>query len=92
MSMLVAPLTASVLEALGEENAGLASGINNAVARLAGLIALAAIPLAAGLGGLQHLSGAPLESGFRRAMWICAGLCVAGGIVSWLTVRSRSPE
>lgn len=90
LSAVVAPLTASVLTALGQSRAGLASGINNAVARLAGLIGVAAIPLAAGLGGLAELSGAPLEAGFRRAMWICAALCIAGGAVAWFTVRGVS--
>jgi EmrB/QacA subfamily drug resistance transporter len=87
MSALVAPLTVSVLHALGPWHAGLASGINNAVARLGGLIATAAIPLAAGLGGLESLGGSALETGFRHAMWICAALAAAGGVVSWATVR-----
>jgi predicted MFS family arabinose efflux permease len=90
LSAVVAPLTASVLTALGQSRAGLASGINNAVARLAGLIGVAAIPLAAGLGGLHELSGARLEAGFVRAMWICAVLCIAGGVVAWFTVRGIS--
>ncbi len=92
LTALVAPLTAAVLESLGRPRAGLASGVNNAVARLAGLIATAAIPLAAGIGGLQQLGGAPLTEGFRRAMWICAVLCAAGAMVSWLTVRGTPRE
>jgi EmrB/QacA subfamily drug resistance transporter len=43
MSMLVAPLTASVLADAEQENAGIASGVNNAIARIAGLIAIAAV-------------------------------------------------
>lgn len=86
LTALVAPLTSAVLESLGRGRAGLASGVNNAVARLAGLIATAAVPLAAGLGGLQELGGAPLAQGFVRAMWICAALCAAGGVAAWLTV------
>lgn len=89
LALLVAPLTASVLESLGTERAGLASGVNNAVARVAGLIATAAIPLAAGFGGLTDLTGADLTHGFQRAMWICAGLCAAGGIVTWFTIRGQ---
>lgn len=92
LSSLVAPLTTSVLESLGVERAGLASGVNNAVARVAGLIATAAIPLAAGFGGLRELAGVPFEQGFARAMWICAGLCVAGGVVTWFTIRGREPS
>lgn len=90
LSSLVAPLTSAVLESLGPQRAGLASGINNAVARLAGLIATAAIPLAAGLGGLQQLGGEPLAEGFRRAMWISGALCALGGVVSWMTVRGSA--
>ena len=92
LTALVAPLTSAVLESLGKERAGLASGANNAVARLAGLIATAAIPLAAGLGGMENPSGAPLLRGFRTAMWICAALCAGGGVVSWLTIRGRGAD
>jgi EmrB/QacA subfamily drug resistance transporter len=96
---LVAPLTAAVLAAVSTREAGLASGINNAAARLAGLIATAVLPLAAGIGGLARLDGPEFDTGYRRAMWICAGLCAAGALVALTTIRgsgvqrsgSRSP-
>ena len=87
MAMLVAPLTVAVLGALDESEAGIASGINNAVARLAGLAAAAALPLASGIGGLKQLSGPALTTGWIRAAWISAGLCAAGAVVALLTIR-----
>jgi hypothetical protein len=63
-----------------------ASGVNNASARLAGLISAAALPVAAGMGGLEKLSGLRLTQGFARAMWICAGLAVVAAVVTWLTL------
>jgi len=90
LSSLVAPLTMVALASLGESRAGLASGVNNSVARVAGLLATAIIPLAAGLGGAQSLSGATLANGFTRAMFICAGLCALGSVVSLLTMSGRA--
>jgi len=90
LSVMVAPLTAAVLGAAPERDAGAASGVNNAAARLAGLISAAALPAAAGLGGLERLSGLRLTQGFARAMWICAGFCVLGAVVTWLTVGKKS--
>jgi len=92
LSSLVAPLTAAVLAAAPDDQAGTASGVNNAAARLAGLMSAAALPAAAGLGGLERLSGLRLTQGFARAMWICAGLCVVAAVVTWLTVRDLGSE
>jgi MFS family permease len=89
LSMLVAPLTAAVLAAAPDRDAGVASGVNNAVARLAGLISAAALPVAAGMGGLERLSGLRLTQGFARAMWICSGLALLAAIVAWATVANR---
>jgi len=86
LSLLVAPLTTVALASLGEKRAGLASGVNNSVARVAGLMATAVIPFAAGLSGAQSLSGTTLINGFTRAMFISAGLCAVGGAIAGATM------
>lgn len=83
LSLTVGPLTAVVLGAVGDRYAGIASGVNNAVARIAGLLAVALLPL---LGGLTESSGADFLAGTRRALWVSAGLCAAGALCSLLTL------
>jgi EmrB/QacA subfamily drug resistance transporter len=89
LGVLVSPLTAAALRALGEKRGGLASGVNNAVARLAGLLATAVIPLAAGIGGATKVTGPALASGFGRGMLISASLCAAGGLAALALVGGK---
>ena len=92
LALMVAPLTATVLAAAPDENAGIASGINNAVARAGSLLAIAALPVAVGLGGDDYTDPAVFDSAFRSAILICAALLVLGGIVSWFTIPASLKE
>jgi EmrB/QacA subfamily drug resistance transporter len=89
LATMVAPLTATVLAAAPDEHAGIASGVNNAVARAGSLLAVAALPIAVGLHGEQYADPGAFDGSFHRAMVACAALLAAGGVVSWLTIRPR---
>jgi EmrB/QacA subfamily drug resistance transporter len=89
LSTLVAPLTSTALGSLPTANAGLASGVNNAVARTASLLAIAAVPSASGLAGEALTDPAAFAAGFRTAMVVCAGLFGAGALLAALTIQRR---
>ena len=92
MVVLVAPLTATVLASVDTDRAGLASGINNAAARAAGLVAVAALPLLTGMGPDAYRSPGAFDSAFRIAMPICAGVLVAGSVLAFALVRRPAPD
>ncbi|KJL49070.1 Antiseptic resistance protein [Microbacterium hydrocarbonoxydans] len=84
LSLTVAPLTAAILGAIDEAHSGIASAVNNAVARVAGLLVVAMISTI--VGGTLNLAG------FHSAAVVTAALLVLGGVVSWIGIRRNPAE
>jgi EmrB/QacA subfamily drug resistance transporter len=82
LSLTVAPLTATVLASADVRHAGVASGVNNAVARAAGLIAVAALPTAVGLGAASYHQPARFNHGFDLASTICAVVLLIAAVLA----------
>jgi EmrB/QacA subfamily drug resistance transporter len=88
LAVTVAPLTATAMGAAPLEHSGIASAVNNVVSRAAGLLAVAILPLLAGLTGAAALAATELAAGFRTAMLISGAVCAAGGVLAALTIRN----
>ncbi|HYN29099.1 MAG TPA: MFS transporter [Dermatophilaceae bacterium] len=92
LALLVSPLTAAVLAAAPNHLAGVASGVNNAVARAGSLLAVAALPPLVGMTGTDYLDPGVMTSAYRGAMVLCAVLLTLGGVVSWVGLEGRAPR
>ena len=86
LALLVATLTATVLAAAPDEHAGIASGVNNAISRAGGLLAVAAVPSLVGLSGEEYADPAALDPAWTLVVLSCAGLLVLGGAMSWVAL------
>jgi EmrB/QacA subfamily drug resistance transporter len=93
LAVTVAPLTSTVLAAVPAEHAGMASAVNNDVARAAALIAVALLPAAGGITGDAYLHASEFSAGFHMASFISGGLCALGGVLAAIAVRNprRAP-
>ena len=91
LAVTVAPLTSTVLDAVPAEHAGIASAVNNDVARAAALIAVALLPAAGGITGDAYRHKDVFSAGFHTASLISGALCVAGGVLAVFTIRNPRP-
>jgi EmrB/QacA subfamily drug resistance transporter len=82
LTLTVSPLTSAILGAIDTSRSGIASAVNNAVSRVAGLIAVAMVALI--VGGSIDLDG------FHRAAVVTAALLAIGGVVSFLGIRNTA--
>jgi EmrB/QacA subfamily drug resistance transporter len=92
LSALVAPLTGAVLGAVSTDRAGIASGVNNAVARTSQLLAVAALPALAGIAGSDYSAAEAFSDGFHTAMLMCAGLLVIGAAIAAVMIRGSAED
>jgi len=88
LAITVAPLTATAMNSAPAEHSGIASAVNNDVARIGGLLAVAVLPALAGITGAAYLHPDALAAGFRTAVLISAGLCAAGGVLAAFTITN----
>jgi EmrB/QacA subfamily drug resistance transporter len=92
LALTVAPLTATVIGAAGPEHAGVASAVNNDVARTAGLVAVAVLPTLAGISSADFSHPAAFSEGFQTALLMAGVAMVAGGLLAWATIRRPLAE
>jgi hypothetical protein len=86
LAAIITPITATVLASVDPRHAGIASGVNNVLSRLGLLLAVAVLPLAAGLSGADFQNAAAMAAGFPIAMRIPAGASFAAAVLAWTTI------
>jgi len=97
MALTVAPLSTAVMGSVASNETGTASGINNAITRMAGLVAVSAMGSVVAtvyawsegpdsFGSLTDIAGhaAASNAAFSAVAWISAALCLAGAMIAWL--------
>ena len=89
LALVVAPLTSAVLDSAPDQLPGAASGVNNAVARSGGLLAVALIPGLAGLGGTDYGDPAAFDAGFHTTIVIAASLLLGAAVLTAVGIRSQ---
>jgi EmrB/QacA subfamily drug resistance transporter len=92
LAALLPPLTASAMNSAPDALAGLASGVNNAVARVAGLLWIAALPPITGLAGAAYTNPEQFRSSFTQISWICAAAFAGAAVLAatFITGAARS--
>jgi len=88
LGVLITPITATVLASVDSRHSGIASAVNNALSRLGQMIAVAALPLAAGLSGSAFEDPARMAAGFPVAMTVAAGASFAAALLAWTTISN----
>jgi hypothetical protein len=88
LAITVAPLTATAMSSAPPRHAGVASAVNNDLARFGGLLAVAVLPALAGITGSAYLHPDALAAGFRAAVLISGGLCAAGGLLAAVAITN----
>ena len=88
LAALITPITATVLASVDAQHSGIASAVSNALSRLGQMIAVAALPLAAGLSGSAFEDPARMAASFPVAMTVAAGASFAAALLAWTTISA----
>jgi hypothetical protein len=86
LAAVITPITATVLASVDPRHAGIASGVNNVLSRLGQLLAVAVLPLAAGLSGADFQNAAAMADGFPIAMRVAAAASFAAAALAWTMI------